>query len=289
MAHQPEVDVPVLAHGAVVEVDLHHFRPGGKALAVSHAEVEGGAHDHDHVGAAEGGAAGAMEVVGIVGAEEPARGAVGEGRDVQGAHQIPGLLVRAAGPHLLAEEDGGALGLDQQIRQPLDVARVAHRAGGGPVPAGLGDGRAAQRDLAVEHVARDFQIAGPRRAREALARGHRHHVRDALRGANPRGELGDGPGDVHVGQVLQRAHLVLGERALPADVQHRALRAERGGDAGERVGEARAGGRDDASQPAGLARVAVGGVGGHLLVAHVDDADPLVDAPVVGVDDVPAA
>ena len=40
---------------------------------------------------------------------------------------------------------------------------------------------------------------------------------------------------------------------------------------------------------AGQARPGVGGVGGGLLVADVDDADALVDAAVVDVDDVAAA
>ena len=289
MAHHPEVHVAVLAHRAVVEVDLDYLGARGQALAVPHAEVKRGAHDHDHVGVAERGAAGAVEVVGIVRAEQPARGAVGEGRDVQRANQVPGLLVGAAAPHLLPEEDGGALGLDQHVGEAFDVARVAHGPGRGPVAARLGDGRAAERDLAVQDVAGDFQVARPRRAREAFARGHRHHVRDALGGANPARELGDRARDVDVGQVLQRPHLVLGERALSADVQHRALRPERGGDPGERVGEARARRGDHAPEPAGLTRVPVRGVGGDLLVPHVDDADVLVDAPVIGVDDVPAA
>ena len=90
-------------------------------------------------------------------------------------------------------------------------------------------------------------------------------------------------------QVLQRAHLVLGERALAADVQHRAFRAERGGDAGHRIGAARAGRGDDAAELAGLARIAVGGMGRDLLVAHIDDPDALVDAAVIDVDDVAAA
>ena len=49
------------------------------------------------------------------------------------------------------------------------------------------------------------------------------------------------------------------------------------------------GGGHHAAELAGLARVAVGGVRGDLLVAHVDDADALVDAAVVDVDDVAAA
>ncbi len=95
--------------------------------------------------------------------------------------------------------------------------------------------------------------------------------------------------DVDVRQVLQRAHLVLRQRALAADVQDRALGAERGGDAGHRVRAARARGRDDAAELARLARIAVGGMRGDLLVAHVDDADALIDAAVVDVDDVAAA
>ena len=49
------------------------------------------------------------------------------------------------------------------------------------------------------------------------------------------------------------------------------------------------GGGDHAAELAGLARVAVGRVRRDLLVAHVDDADALIDAAVVDVDDVAAA
>ncbi len=60
-------------------------------------------------------------------------------------------------------------------------------------------------------------------------------------------------------------------------------------DAGDGVGEARAGGDDrDAGLP-GDARPAVGGVRRGLLVAHVDDADALVEAAVVDRHDVSAA
>ena len=72
-------------------------------------------------------------------------------------------------------------------------------------------------------------------------------------------------------------------------MQDRTFGAESGGDAGYRVGATRAGGGDDDAELAGLAGVAVGGVGGGLLVADVDDADAFVDAAVVDVDDVAAA
>jgi len=89
-------------------------------------------------------------------------------------------------------------------------------------------------------------------------------------------------------QILQRAHLVLGQGPLPTDMDDGALGAERGRNSGHRVGAAGPGGRDDAAEPAGLTRVAVGGVRGNLLVTHVDDADALIDTPVVDVDDVAA-
>jgi hypothetical protein len=94
---------------------------------------------------------------------------------------------------------------------------------------------------------------------------------------------------VDVRQVLQRPHLVLGVCPLTADQQHGGLRAEGVGDSGDGVGRPRAGGDDRAAGLAGDARVAVGGMGGHLLVPYVDDLDALVDAAVVDVDDVAAA
>ena len=47
--------------------------------------------------------------------------------------------------------------------------------------------------------------------------------------------------------------------------------------------------RDDAAELAGLTGIAVGGVRGDLFVTHVDDANALIDAAVIDVDDVPAA
>src|SRR6185503_17755013 len=112
---------------------------------------------------------------------------------------------------------------------------------------------------------------------EAFTRRHRHHVGDALGRHDRRCELGDGPHHVDVWKILQAAHTPLSERALAADVEYRALRAKRRGDAGYRVGASGSRGRHDATEPARLARVAVGGVGRGLFVAHVDDTDALVD------------
>ena len=167
--------------------------------------------------------------------------------------------------------------------------RIADRLRRGAVVPGLRDHRLVERDLAVEHVARDFEVGRAGSAGERLARRHRDHVGDAFGGEHAGGELGDRLHHLDMRQILKRPHLVLGQRGLAADVQDRALGAERRGDAGDGVGAAGAGGGDDAAELAGLAGVAVGGVRGHLLVAHVDDADAFIEAAVVDVDDVAAA
>ena len=51
--------------------------------------------------------------------------------------------------------------------------------------AGLRDHRLGDVDLAVEHVARDFEIGGPRGAGETFARRHRDHVGDPLGRGTP--------------------------------------------------------------------------------------------------------
>ena len=289
VAHQPQGHVAVLADRAVVEVDLDHRRVVPEPLAVAHAEVEGGADDHDDVRLLEGVAARAVEVVRVPRGEEAAPGPVEVRRNVELADEAQRLLVPARGPHLGPEEDRRPLALDEEVGEALDVRRVADRLRRRPVVPGLRNDRGVGRHLAVEHVARDLEVARPGGAREALARRHRHHVRDALGRRHRCGELGDGGRDVDVGEVLERAHLVLAEGALPADVEHRALGAERGRDPGHRVGEAGPGRRHHAAEAPGLAGVAVRRVSRDLLVADVDDADPLVDAPVVDVDDVTAA
>ena len=192
-------------------------------------------------------------------------------------------------PDLLPVQDGRPLGIDENVGELLDVARIAHRTGRRAVLARLRNDGLGDVDLAVEHVARNLQVRWPRSAAECGTRRHGDHVRNALGAGNRRGEFGDGSHQLDVRQVLQRSHLVLRQSALAADVQDRALRAKGGGDAGHGIRTARTGGRDDAAELARLARIAVGRMRGDLLVAHVDDADALVDAAVIDVDDVAAA
>src|SRR6202041_1847963 len=209
--------------------------------------------------------------------------------DIEAAQQRNGLLVAARGPDLLPVKDGRPLRIDEDVGQFLDVARVAHRPRRRAVLAGLGDDGLVDVDLAVENVARNFQVHRTGGAVEGLAGGHGNHVGDAFRAGYRRGKFGDGSHQLDMRQVLQRAHLVLRQRALAADVQNRALGAEGGGDTGHRIGAPRSRRRDDAAELAGLTRITVGRVRGDLFVAHVDDANTLIDAAVIDVDDVPAA
>ena len=77
-----------------------------------------------------------------------------------------------SGPDLLAEQDRRTLGVDQDIGQTLDIARVAERLGGGTIVAGFRQHGAGDVDLPVQHVARDFQVGRAVGAGEALAGGH---------------------------------------------------------------------------------------------------------------------
>ena len=242
IAYQAQADVAVLGHRAVVHVDVDDGSIGAQPPTVAHAEVEGRAHDDDDVSLVEGIGAGAVEVVGIAGGQHAPGGTVHVTGHVECLEQRRRRLVAAAGPHLGAQQHRRALGPNQQLGQLLDVRGVPDGTGGRAGTATLRYHGRVRRHLAVEHVPGNLQVARARRSGKALARRHGHHIGNALRGTHARRELGDGGRDVHVRQVLKRAHLVLREGALPANVQHRAFRPERGGDTGECVGKPRPGG-----------------------------------------------
>ena len=132
IADQAQGHVAVLADRPVVEVDLDHRRVAPQPLAVAHAEVEGGADDDDDVRLLERIAARSVEVVRVSGREEASPRAVEVGGDVERTHETEGFLVPARGPHLGPEQDGGALALDEEVGEPVDVGRVADRLRGTP-------------------------------------------------------------------------------------------------------------------------------------------------------------
>ena len=219
----------------------------------------------------------------------PAPRAVHEGRHVQRPAERDRSVRSPAGPDLATEEDAGLLRPHQDVGELFDGRRVADALRRRPVVAGLRDARFGTVDLGIEDVASNLQVRWAKSAVIALPEGHRDHVGDALGRVDARGELGDRLEDVDVGQVLQRPHAVLVERALAANEEHRALRPKCIGDAGDRVGGARPGRDDGAAGPAGHAGVAISGMRGHLLVTDIHHLDALVDASIVDVDDVAPA
>ena len=289
IADETQGHVPVLADGLVVHVDLDDRRFLAQALAVAHAEVERGPDDQDHVGVVERVPPGEVEMVRVARGQRAASGTVHVRGDVEAADEVLRRVGPACGPHLAAEQHTRTLRVDEDLRQLVDVVRIARALGRRAVLAGLGEDRVLDRDLGIEDVAADLEERGAGSTRQRLTERHRAHVGDPLGRHDVRGELRDRLHDVDVREVLEGPHLVLVERALAADQQHRALSPERVRDSGDGVGRARAGGDDGAAGLAGHAGVSVGGVGRDLLVADVDDLDALVDAAVVDVDDVPAA
>ena len=89
--------------------------------------------------------------------------------------------------------------------------------------------------------------------------------------------------------VLERAHVLEGARALAADADHRHVAAKRVRDARHRIGDAGSRGDEGDARLARRACPAFGAVRGGLLVAQIDDADVLIEAPVVDALDVTAA
>ena len=80
-----------------------------------------------HVGLGECLAAGAVEMMRIARRQKPAAGAVEIAGNVEAAQQRDRLVVAARRPHLLPVEDRRPLGIDQNVGELLDVARIAYR------------------------------------------------------------------------------------------------------------------------------------------------------------------
>ena len=110
--------------------------------------------------------------------------------------------------------------------------------------------------------------------------GRRHVFGQAPRVVRRRRPTGDGAEQTRVIHLLKSAAQILAGEVTPADEEHRSVGEPRVGDSGERIGHARSCGDDGDAEPAGEPGVCVGGVCRSLLMTHVDDSDPLLDAAV---------
>ena len=101
------------------------------------------------------------------------------------------------------EAFNGALGIDENVSQLLDVIRIADGLCRRPIVTRLRNHRPGDIDLTIENVTGDFQVHRTRGAVESFTSRHAHHVRNALCARHARCELGDGRHHVNVRQVLQ--------------------------------------------------------------------------------------
>ena len=136
------------------------------------------------------------------------------------------------------------------------------------------------------HVERDVEEGGPHAAAGGVPQRGGDEVPQpagVVAGPGPLRDRGDQRDLVH---LLQRAHLELEDRILPGQDQDGRVRVGSIGDPGDGIGHSRS--SSDGGH-AGLKRdpcPSVGRVRCGLLVAKVDDADPLIDASVVDRGDV---
>ena len=140
-----------------------------------------------------------------------------------------------------------------------------------------------------EEIERHLEEHRPRHAGLRHAERRVDVLRDAPRLRHLHAPLSDGPHQRDVVHVLQRAHVAEQLRPCAADADERNARALRIRHRGHDIGHARTCRHRAHAGPARHARVAVRGVACGLLVPNVDDADVLVETPVVDGLDVTSA
>ena len=254
---------------------------------VADPEVERRAEDHHDVGTAERLLAGLEEPVRVVGIEAAARLSVHVDRHAERAHEVRIGLATARPEELAADEADGALGPAQELEGARHEPGVRPDPGFGPRL--LGRDHLPLLDLLEEEVERHLEEDRTGDVRRRDAKGGGNVLAEPAGVRHRHGPLGDRPHHVDVRHLLEAAHVLEEATRLPADHDDRDVGAPRGGDAGDGVGSARAGGDERHARLAGDPRPAVGGVRRRLLVTDVDHADALVEAAVVDRHDVPAA
>ncbi len=206
------------------------------------------------------------------------RGAFGKARE-RGTGIAP--------PNLAASNYRRAFGILQERCGALYRCRIAARRGRGAIVFGNFD-FGVFRD-AEQNVDGDFKKRRTESPGEHLAERNREKLRDAARVQHRARPFSDGRCERDAVQFLERTHLELIARRLPADDEHRAVRLKRVRNAGHRIGHANAGGHDRNAGAACQTRVRVRRVRRGLLVPQIDNANALVDQAVVDRHDVPAA
>ena len=178
--------------------------------------------------------------------------------------------------HAVAACDQRTLGRHQHLERAIDLRGIAGRAD--VVHRELARALALPRVffVVIENVLRNLEQRDALRRRDSLAeRGAQVELNRGPIG-HALGELGEAIDDFGAVGLLERAEMILGVGMLARDADDGAVGQSGDAEAGHRVGQAASGGDHAYADFAGGARVGVGGVGGGLLVAHVDQLDVVI-------------
>src|SRR5262249_9102983 len=151
---QTEVNVAVLADRPVVHVDLHECQLVADTPSVAHAEVEWCSDYDKDIRLREGIAPSPVEMMRVSGRQQTTAATVEVTRDIKATQQRNRFPVSTRSPHLLPVQNGRPLGVDENVGQLFQIARIADRAGGGTIVTGLWHDRLGRIDLAIQHIAR---------------------------------------------------------------------------------------------------------------------------------------
>ena len=173
----------------------------------------------------------------------------------------------------IAAGDQWTLGRVQQFERAVDLGRVAGRAHVVDREAHPAGTLLLVLIVVVQDVLRNLDQRHALRRRDRLAKGQTHVELDRAPVGHALGVFGEAA--QHLGAVgfLEGALMVLGIRMLARDADHGAVGHRGEAQSGHRVGQPASCGDHAYPGLAGHPRIGVGGVGGRLLVTHVDQLD----------------
>src|SRR3569833_681830 len=110
MANETEADIPVLADGAIIHINLHQRQLVADALSVTHSEIKRRTHDQNHISFGECITAGAIEMMRIARRQQSTAATVEVTGDIQTPQKRNGFFMSARSPHLLPVQNRRPLG-----------------------------------------------------------------------------------------------------------------------------------------------------------------------------------
>ncbi len=263
--------------GRLGGVDHDHVGVRGEGAAEAETEVERDADHQRDVGLLEPRAPRPGEEQLVVGRHAATGQAVEEHRDPARLGQRPQCLLPTPPVQPGPGHDHRALGLGEERDGAIDLGAIRGRA----APRLRQRHRLGLAGLHEHLVEREVDEGRTRVRCQCSRGGDIDQAGDLGRIRRRRGELDQRAHEGNVVDLLQRA-LAPAELGRPAaEHEDRRVVLARGGDRAHAVGHARAGGQRAHAELAGHLGPALGGERSRLLVADVDDVDPLRPAAVV--------